>query len=124
MRSTLRSQLRPANFTRGRLAAVICGGYLALVLAAWLLTVYDAAFVDHPDASLMGVYLIVLTIPSSFVFTAVLDMLHLLDPQNAVTQALVWTSMLLPGLFQAGLGWLVLRGRRVSAKNLPAGQPS
>ncbi len=124
MRSRLGSQLRPSNFTRGRLAALICGGYLCLVLVAWLVTVYAATFVDHPDASLMGVYLIVLTIPSSFLFTTVLDVLHLLDPQNWFTETLLWTSMLLPGLFQAGLGWLVLRGPRISAQNLPAGQPS
>lgn len=124
MSSRLGSQLRPSNFSRGRMAALICGGYLFLVLVAWLVTVYDAFLVDHVGASLMVVHLIVLTIPTSFLFTSVLDMLNLLDPQNWLTESLLWISMLLPGLLQAGLGWLVLRGPRVSSANLPAGQPS
>lgn len=124
MRSWLGSHLRPSNFTRGRMAAILCGGYLLLVLVAWLVTVYDGYFVDHMGASLMGVFLIVLTIPTSLLFTSVLDMLQLLDPQNWLTESLLWISMLIPGLFQALLSWLVLRGSRVSAKNQPASQPS
>lgn len=34
MRSALSAQLRPADFTRGRLAAVVCGIYLLGVLVA------------------------------------------------------------------------------------------
>lgn len=124
MRSRLGSQLRPSHFTRGRMAALVCGGYLFLVLAAWLVTVYDAYFVDSVGASMVGVYLIVLTLPSSLLFTSVLDMLGLLDPQNWLTESLLWVLMLLPGLLQAGLGWLVLRGPRICAKSSPAGQPS
>lgn len=124
MRSRLGSQLRPANFTRGRLAALICGGYLFLVLLAWLVTVYDASFVDHVGASLTGVYLLVLTLPSSLLFTSALDMLHLLDPQGWLTESLLWIAMLLPGLVQAALGWLVLRGPRVSERTAPVDRPS
>lgn len=114
MTSMLSAQLRPKNFTRGRLAAILCGIYLTLVLAAWLFAIL-AIYLSDPDsgASLAGVYVIVLTAPLSFALIPLTDMLGLLDPTGLFGEILLWSLMLLPGLIQAGIGWLVMRGRRI-----------
>ncbi len=114
MTSMLSWQLRPKNFTRGRLAAILCGIYLTLVLAAWLFAIASVYFSDPSEgASLGGVYLIVLTSPLSFALIPLTDMLGLLDPTGLFGEILLWSLMLLPGLTQAGIGWLVIRGRRI-----------
>ncbi len=106
-------QLRPKNFARGRIAALLCGLYLTLVLAAWLSTIYDAYFVYHPDASFAGLPLIVLTAPLSFIATPLLGMLGAMDPRGFVQESLFWPQFLILGLIQTYAGWLVLRGRRL-----------
>ncbi|QNP69312.1 hypothetical protein IAG44_07585 [Streptomyces roseirectus] len=42
--------------------------YLALVLAVAGWVAVDALFVDHPDASLVGVWLFLVTAPTSWLF--------------------------------------------------------
>lgn len=113
MSSTLRNHLRPERFTRGRVAAWICLSYLAIVTVAWLYTIYDAYFVDQVGASFAGVYVIVLTAPTSFLLIPLEDLLGLLDPRGVAGEVLLWALMLLPALIQAGIGWVVMRGRRV-----------
>lgn len=43
--------------------------YLLLVVAAVLFFAADRAFVDHPDASFAGIYMILLTVPISLFAT-------------------------------------------------------
>lgn len=38
--------------------------YLGLVAVAMVFTVVDTAFVDHPDASMSGVWMLLLTLPT------------------------------------------------------------
>lgn len=45
-------------------------GYLALVAAAGLFAVGDHLATDRPDASLSGIWVIALTLPTSLVFLA------------------------------------------------------
>lgn len=113
MTSALRNHLRPEHFSRGRVAAWICVSYLALVTIAWLYTMYDAYFVDHIGASLAGVYVIVLTAPTSFLLIPLEDLLGLLDPPGVAGEVLLWALMILPAFIQAAIGWVVLRGHRV-----------
>lgn len=115
MKPSLLSQMRPKNYSRGRLAAILCGLYLALVLAAWLFAI-AGVYLSDPDggASLAAVYVIVLTAPLSFALIPLEDLLGLLDPTGIFGEILLWTLMLLPGLIQAGIAWLVIRGRRVT----------
>ncbi|MGC1209153.1 MAG: hypothetical protein WA880_14485 [Ornithinimicrobium sp.] len=109
----LLGQLRPKNYTRGRLAAIICGIYLAVILAAWLYALFDAYFVENIGASFAGLYLLVLSAPLSFLMTSALDAMNALDPEGPIQEFIFWLGLLVPAVIQAGIGWLVLRGRRV-----------
>ncbi|WP_328868967.1 hypothetical protein OHT76_02090 [Streptomyces sp. NBC_00287] len=43
-------------------------GYLAVVVAVWVWVAVDLLFVEHPDASLAGVWAFLVTAPTSLFF--------------------------------------------------------
>lgn len=127
MISTLWARLRPALYTRGRLAAALCVVYLLLVLAAGVYTIYDAVFVESIGASFAGLPLVVLTAPLSFVAVPAITMVQaMLFPNGGgigSTVVAVLTAFLLAAV-QAYLGYLVLRGPRISAVEPVAPPPT
>ncbi len=102
------STFRMSRYRRGRLATTICGGYLALVILALGVVLYDTYFVEHLDASFAGIYLIALTLPLSMLAMTATDTLLPIDalPGPAFLVVLVGC-----GLLQAVGLWFVLRGR-------------
>jgi hypothetical protein len=101
------SAFRMSRYRRGRLATTICGGYVALVILALGVVLYDMYFVEHLDASFAGIYLIALTLPLSMLAMTAADTLLPIDalPGPAFLVVLVGC-----GLLQALGLWFVLRG--------------
>jgi hypothetical protein len=102
----------PPRFTRGRLAARVSLGYLALVLAASTFAAYDAAAVEHADASFAGIYAVGLTLPLSIPAILATDALF---PPDAFAGPITGIVLVLAcGVIQAAGLWFALRGRSTS----------
>ncbi|WP_328769962.1 SCO4225 family membrane protein [Streptomyces sp. NBC_00286] len=87
MASSLRSLAQPLRRNLANPAAL---GYLAVVAAVGVWVGVDALFVEHADASLAGVWLFVVTAPTSFLFLALPGALPIIGVAvGAVTQASV-----------------------------------
>lgn len=91
------------RWERGRLAAAVALGYLAVVAGVFAFVLVDINLVVHQDATLSGVWAYLVTLPLSLV-------LVLLSP--AVDGGLV--GLALSGVVQAVLLWLALRGPRTA----------
>lgn len=91
------------RWKRGRLAAAFALGYLIVVAGVFAFVLVDITFIEHQDASLSGVWALLVTLPLSLVFL-------LLNP--AVDTGLVGVA--LTGVVQAVLLWLALRGPRLA----------
>ena len=109
MTAFLAGQFSARRYRRGRVAAMLCVAYLALVVAAAGYTLYDSVFVETIGASFAGVPLILLTAPSSILSVALFDVVQSPGPPW-VSGALNVVVMVTLGAFQALLGWWVLRG--------------
>lgn len=96
------------RFRRSALAARIALGYLAFVAAVAAYVGYDITVVDHADASLSGVLLIVATLPASLPLLLAADGVG--APGAPLTGFLVTAAS--GGLNAAGL-WFALRGQRL-----------
>ena len=103
---TPRQALHPDRRRRTRLAKAVSLGYL-LVVAAVFAFVLVVTAMPHPDASLAGVWLYVVTLPMSL-----LAPLTLWVPE-AEPWALV-VEIVLYALVQAAALWLLIRGRGVA----------
>jgi hypothetical protein len=102
-----RSAFRMSRFRRGRLAATICGAYIALVILALGVVLYDLYFVEHLDASFAGIYLIAITLPLSMLAMTTADTLL---PTDALSGPAFLVVLVGCGLLQAIGLWFVLRG--------------
>lgn len=94
------------RFRRSPLAARVVLGYLAFVAAVAAYVGYDITVVDHPDASLSGVLVIVATMPTSLPLLLAADGVG--APGGPLTGFLVTAAS--AGLNTIGL-WLAIRGR-------------
>lgn len=107
---------RPSRFRRGRLAARVCVGYLAVVVVALVL----ALVFSGPGTSMAGVWLLFATMPSSLLLLSTLvPVMDALtsgpgEPSTVSTVLLVAGFYLGPvvcGVLQAMALWFLLRGR-------------
>ncbi|RLL67392.1 hypothetical protein [Streptomyces sp. Z26] len=79
--------------------------YLGLVAAAFVFALVDAAFVSHPDASLAGVWMVLLTFPTVMLPLAA----ESLVPGGETSGALLLVSVVLSALVQAALLGVLVR---------------
>lgn len=87
--------------------------YLGVVAAAMVLTVADSAFVDHPDASMSGVWMLLFTLPTV-----------LLPLMTGVGGPLLLVAVAAAALVQAtvlGLVYHALRGTGSARTRRPSG---
>lgn len=90
-----------ARLTFGNAASL---SYLGLVAASVVFVVIDAAFVSHPDASMAGVWPVLLTFPTVFLPIAAESLI----PGGDLSAALLLASVPVAALVQAAmLGWFV-----------------
>ncbi len=73
----------------------------------------DSYFVEYEDASLAGIFIVMVTLPTSFLTMAVGDLFGVYDPEGVAGEIVRWSLWLLIGFIQAAIGWVILRGRRV-----------
>lgn len=107
--------LQPSQYRRGRLAVVVCGGYLVLVAASWGVVVADVMFPDPEQigASFSSLPGVALTTPTSFVLGPAVSVLGAaLSVVSPAVAELVSTFVVIigSGLVQAAIGWRLLRG--------------
>ncbi len=119
----MRAQLQASTYRRGRIAAGICLGYLALVVAAAAYTVYDALFVPSIGASFAGLPLILLTAPSSILVTVMAPPLGGPEMPRWLMLTAPVVMLVAVGVLQAFLGWLVLRGPAADPTRHRGGPP-
>lgn len=100
------TRLSPSRWTHGALALAVSGGYLLLVFATFAFVAVDAAFVEHPDASLAGVWLYLVTVPLSLV-----GILAVPDATGPLATTVLLAVPAASALVQAVGLWLALRGR-------------
>ena len=100
----LAGHFRPAAYRFGKRGAVVAGAYLALIcgVAVFVAVTY---LLPHEDANLAGVWLILATAPTGFLTL----LLPAPDSGGAAIAVLV-----LAGLFQTYLVWLISRGKPVA----------
>lgn len=82
--------------------------YLGLVVASVVFAVVDAALVSHPDASMAGVWTVLLTFPTVFLPLAAESFI----PGSEVSGALLVASVPVAALAQAAMIGLLARSLR------------
>ncbi len=98
---------RGSRWKRGRAAAWITGSYLAVVAGTFGFVM--AAISTSAQNYLASIYLIMVTAPLSFVFTALLPT----DADNLPPEWVFYAALVGAGVLQALGLWLAIRGRRV-----------
>jgi hypothetical protein len=101
------------HWQRGRLAAVVVIGYLALVVGTFVFA-FVSTLVEHDDASLAFVIPLLATSPLSTIGT-----LALLSSDGNVASAVIVAGVAVCGGLQALGLWLALRGRRLLPGDCP-----
>lgn len=82
--------------------------YLGLVVASVVFSVIDAAFVSHPDASMAGVWTVLLTFPTVFLPFAAWSFI----PGGEAPWALIVASVPVAALAQAAMIGALVRSVR------------
>ncbi|MFI0448257.1 SCO4225 family membrane protein [Actinomadura sp. 6N118] len=97
----------------GWFGIIVPAVYATLVVVVTLVVLADSLFVDHEDASLIGVWLVVVTLPLSGASLLGLSGLESLlgDMPQALDTVLFYLSTTGIGLVQAWLLRLATRGR-------------
>ncbi|MFG1998068.1 SCO4225 family membrane protein [Spirillospora sp. NPDC048911] len=97
----------------GWLGIIVPAAYAALVIVVTLVVIADRVFVDHEDASLIGVWLIAVTLPLSGAGLLALAGLEGIfgEMPGPLGFALFIVATTGPGLAQVWLLRLVTRGR-------------
>jgi hypothetical protein len=99
------------RYVTGKTALVVAGAYFVIVLGVAVFVTVDTLFIDHPDASLSGVWLFFVTLPGSLLVSA-LWMLN--TASSDLGEVLYLASYVLGGQFKLGYSGSCVGGKSIN----------